>query len=367
MRLTTAFLVWTVTSYACHQLGKVFIQLAATPLTSDKLTNDRIHFLLAITLTVVQITFCLLYSNARSPKANGSNPMGEIHTSWFSHATSAYNIAMVMHVLTTLLTNCSLAYTEAASTLAVKLTEPVVSTLALRMWTGQIVNNATYWSLLFVIGGTLVFASERVDIFALGSVLAMISTATLAVRNIAVKSMHNGDFHTSCLPVSGLLPLGLGSLAVLLSSYVFEVQGKVAGGLTSTLGALIFSGVFHVCYSVVSAGVMLRVLDVVSHSLANISKRVLVVLLLYVSGSRHASVINMLGLVVTVVGLLLYVLGKSAAEDKISHFLISVFLQSRCMLDSYYFLFLHFLIFAFLLMLIFCFIHQSLTYSSHII
>ncbi|ESO85719.1 hypothetical protein LOTGIDRAFT_155212 [Lottia gigantea] len=48
-------------------------------------------------------------------------------------------------------------------------------------------------------------------------------------------------------------------------------------------------------------------MSVLSHSVCNIMKRVLVVILLYIEGSRHASFSNFLGLMVSTVGLFIYV------------------------------------------------------------
>ena len=51
-------------------------------------------------------------------------------------------------------------------------------------------------------------------------------------------------------------------------------------------------------------------LSVVSHAVANIMKRVLVVLLLYLGGSRRAGLENFFGLLVCVAGLFLYAWDK---------------------------------------------------------
>ncbi|KAH9512791.1 pyruvyl transferase Pvg1 [Bulinus truncatus] len=58
---------------------------------------------------------------------------------------------------------------------------------------------------------------------------------------------------------------------------------------------------------------MFQVMSTVSHSLANVFKRLLVVLLLYLAGDRQATLINFNGLVLAVVGLAIYSLGKYRA------------------------------------------------------
>lgn len=59
-------------------------------------------------------------------------------------------------------------------------------------------------------------------------------------------------------------------------------------------------------------------MNVVSHSIANIFKRLIVVLLLYGWGSRQATWFNFLGLLIASLGLGIYVLGKTRKTAQFS-------------------------------------------------
>ncbi|PVD31820.1 hypothetical protein C0Q70_07238 [Pomacea canaliculata] len=308
----TAFMAWTVSSYACHQLAKVF------------LTNVSIVFphvtpvTMAAALTVVQMFFCWMLTAASwktrlADVAENKESINEKNNNFLNN----YIVALVMHVLSTFLTNWSLARTEAASTLAIKLMEPLVSALAQRVWHGEPLSYSVWVSLPLVIGGAVVFVSDDPlsvqHALSAGVVLAMGSNVLLAVRNLAIKGLHSGQLNLGprrfswC--VGGVL-VGM-SVVVLTAVWWLEIVDIMSRRSTLAVTSLLLSGVFHVTYSLISTSVILRALDVVSHAMANVIKRVLVVALLYVSGSRSASFVNVAGLMVTIVGLALYVRGKT--------------------------------------------------------
>ncbi|CAG5126916.1 unnamed protein product [Candidula unifasciata] len=58
-------------------------------------------------------------------------------------------------------------------------------------------------------------------------------------------------------------------------------------------------------------------MNVVSHSIANIFKRFLVVLLLYMGGNRQITAMNFIGLCMSLCGLLVYTFGKTRHEDQL--------------------------------------------------
>ncbi|PVD31817.1 hypothetical protein C0Q70_07235 [Pomacea canaliculata] len=149
-----------------------------------------------------------------------------------------------------------------------------------------------------------------------GVVLAMGSNVLLAVRNLAIKGLHSGQLNLGprrfSWSVGGVL-VGM-SVLVLTAAWWLEIVDIVSRRSTLAVTSLLLSGAFHVTYSMISTSVILRALDVVSHSMANVIKRVLVVALLYVSGSRSASGVNVAGLMVTIVGLAVYVREKTHSK-----------------------------------------------------
>ena len=139
-------------------------------------------------------------------------------------------------------------------------------------------------------------------------IMALISNLTLGIRNVTLKlsqdvSPRRSQFR-SALHVFGFTAC----LAFLLclASFSEAVAAVLPHHVTHFLLLSLASSVFHVTYSYVSTNVVLRYMSVVSHALANIFKRVLVVLLLHVTGRRPASWWNWAGLVLCTMGLLLY-------------------------------------------------------------
>ncbi|PVD31822.1 hypothetical protein C0Q70_07240 [Pomacea canaliculata] len=313
----TAFIAWTVSSYACHQMAKLFLTNVGivashvTPVTT------------AAALTLVQIFFCwLLTTTTWETKTTDVDEDKTNLDLTNARLRANYRVALVMHVLSTFLTNWSLARTEAASTLAIKLMEPLVSALAQRVWHGEPLSYSVWVSLPLVIGGAVVFVSDDPlsvqHALSAGVVLAMGSNVLLAVRNLAIKGLHSGQLNLGprrfSWSVGGVL-VGM-SVLVLTAVWWLEIVDIVSRRSTLAVTSLLLSGAFHVTYSLISTSVILRALDVVSHAMANVIKRVLVVALLYVSGSRSASGVNAVGLTVAAVGLAVYVRGKAEGRRK---------------------------------------------------
>lgn len=299
------FILWTVASFACHHQGKVFLQQASAILNVDERTDDLVLGILALALSAAQLTICVLLTSLET-----STPSKDLNVETIEKTFASYYVAIAGHVMTTVLTNWSLARMEAASTLAVKLTEPIVSAMVQRMWMGQRLSVTTWWSLMVVVDGALLFTSDGAgiqQIVTMGVVLAMMSNVVLAARNLALKRLYGGDFRVTLVPWNRVVMVILALVLGIFFLQLLEVEGRVTKGRTTTFFAMVLSGLFHVCYSVVSTGVVLRALDVVSHALANICKRVLVVMLLYVFGTRRGTMTNGFGLGLAIFGLLLYV------------------------------------------------------------
>ncbi|CAG5126918.1 unnamed protein product, partial [Candidula unifasciata] len=152
-----------------------------------------------------------------------------------------------------------------------------------------------------------------------GVVLAFASNIILAARNIALKKMqHEPNSHWSLV----LKPWSYIALTIVLQSllvsglYVLEMRGYMATQSSTLVALALASGVFHVSYSYISTNIVLRVMNVVSHSVANIFKRLLVVLLLSALGTRELSASNFLGLGIALAGLLVYIHGKIGEDQK---------------------------------------------------
>ncbi|PVD31826.1 hypothetical protein C0Q70_07244 [Pomacea canaliculata] len=313
MNLLKAFIAWTVSSYACHHTAKVFLtEVSALTLVLTPVSA-------AAVLSLVQLLCCCLVTKMSQDKSVIVDDAQVTKTTTKDDKACSY-VAMTMHVLSTFLTNWSLARMEAASTLAIKLTEPMVSAIVQWMWLREGLNCHVCVSLPLVVGGALVFISDDVthvqQALTSGVMLAMASNVLLAVRNVAIKGLHSGKLNVS-LRWMGWNRLGLTagvSFVILASSSTLAIRRVVSPGTDLAVTSLLLSGVFHVTYSLISTSVILRALDVVSHAMANVIKRMLVVALLYVSGSRSASGVNAAGLAMASVGLAVYVRGKAAVK-----------------------------------------------------
>ncbi|XP_025091495.1 uncharacterized protein LOC112562436 [Pomacea canaliculata] len=315
MNRLKAFIAWTVSSYACHHTAKVFLtEVSALTLV---LTPVRA----AAVLSLVQLLCCCLVTKVSQDKSVIVDDAKKMKKTT-KDDKACYYVAMTMHVLSTFLTNWSLARMEAASTLAIKLTEPMVSAIVQWIWFSKGLNCHVCVSLPLVVGGALVFVSDDVthvqQALTSGVMLAMASNVLLAVRNVAIKGLHSGKLNVS-LRWMGWNRMGMTagvSFVIVASSSTLAIHHVLSPGTDLAVTSLLLSGAFHVTYSLISTSVILRVLDVVSHAMANVIKRMLVVALLYVSGSRSASGVNAAGLAVASVGLAVYVRGKAAVKPE---------------------------------------------------
>ncbi|PVD31823.1 hypothetical protein C0Q70_07241 [Pomacea canaliculata] len=300
-----AFIAWTVSSYACHQMAKIFLTNVSF------VTSQVTPVTVAAALTVVQMLFCWLFTTTSwETSVAVLDEDRKIVNEKNERITKRYRVALVMHVLSTFLTNWSLARTEAASTLAIKLMEPLVSAVAQRVWHGDPLSYSVWVSLPLVIGGAVVFVSDDPlsvqHALSAGVVLAMGSNVLLAVRNLAIKGLHSQQLNFGPRPFNQFVTCLLGIIVGIAVTALWRL--KIIDTVSSlAVTSLLLSGAFHVTYSLISTSVILRALDVVSHAMANVIKRVLVVALLYVSGSRSASGVNAAGLAVAAVGLAVHI------------------------------------------------------------
>ncbi|BFZ00855.1 hypothetical protein BsWGS_03894 [Bradybaena similaris] len=178
----------------------------------------------------------------------------------------------------------------------------------------------TIISMPLIMFGALTFTAHKTStgFNAAGIFLALASNVILAVRNITMKKIQSDPNAKSLavlkrwshvalvVVVQGLFVAGL---------YHLEVREVVPSRSSKMVAFALASGMFHVAYTYISIGVVLQVMNVISHSITNIFKRLLVVLLLSALGARHVTASNFLGLGLAVVGLVIHTLGKLRAED----------------------------------------------------
>ncbi|KAL8603900.1 hypothetical protein ACOMHN_005120 [Nucella lapillus] len=281
-----AFAVWTLTSFLCHKLAKlaiVFFHHNALLLPP---------MLAPVLLTLWQVTTC--YATIGFTARRGK----------------LFFVMAVSHTMATLATNTSLALIFASSTLAIKLLEPVTSAMMQSVVLKAPMRTESVVSMVVIIAGAVMFVGDPFQdvVFFKGVWMALVSNVILGVRNVSIKldqSSLGGE--ASLKPVSNIAFFGTVVVTFLTALYVMETfVFSIPVGSAQFFGLCLASSVCHVVYSVVSTNVILRYMSVVGHAIANIVKRVLVVLLLHVSGRRFATVWNWVGLVVCTTGLVLY-------------------------------------------------------------
>ncbi|ESO85710.1 hypothetical protein LOTGIDRAFT_155203 [Lottia gigantea] len=197
----------------------------------------------------------------------------------------------------------------ASSTFAIKLMEPITSACVQRLLLATPLHPSIFVSLPLIVGGACMFTGNPLTDTSLskGTLLAFLSNVILAVRNATIKKDQHNSSRLNLRPSSTIAMVIICHLVFTTVLYLIESHFGAENILTRAVFFTVLSSVFHVVYSYISTNMVLRYMSVLSHSVCNIMKRVLVVILLYIVGSRHASFSNFLGLMVSTVGLFIYV------------------------------------------------------------
>ncbi|RUS71791.1 hypothetical protein EGW08_020444 [Elysia chlorotica] len=301
------FLTWTVTSFLCHFFAKNFLSSMRPGSSAGRPRNVSLEYLRsgavdASLLTLFQVGVCYILIKVRSP--------GE---QW------RLVLATVAHVGATWFTNISMACMFASSTFAIKLMEPITSAVLQFVILGTPLSPLAILSLPIIVGGAIIFTGSPIaeTNLSIGIAAAFASNIILGLRNVLLKmgSSKQGQTEISLKPLNrevlafAVLSTGAGAVA--------WTQGYLQRRVVYLATTCTLSGIFHVLYSYVSTGVVLTHLSVVSHAVTNILKRVLVVLLLYVTGTRSASPVSFLGLAVCTLGLFTYAWSKRDTQNKV--------------------------------------------------
>ncbi|KAK7484434.1 hypothetical protein BaRGS_00024319, partial [Batillaria attramentaria] len=285
-----AFCAWTVTSFFCHNLATMAIEVFVSLGTS-------LHPSLGpILVTLCQILCCF----------------ATLETNW--KTAGLFVVVASSHIAATMATNASLYMLFATSTMAVKLLEPITSAVIQSLVLKTKMSVESVLSMPVIIAGAFLSVGDpfQSSVVTDGIVLALFSNVMLGIRNVGMKveqiSQDHGVIHIqfrSVLRVTFAALLAVGATRILEASvHTFPK------GLSYFLFLSFLSGGFHVAYTYISTSVILLHMTVVGHAIANILKRVLVVVLLHVGGRRQASFWNWSGLVMCTCGLVLYNLPK---------------------------------------------------------
>nr|KAG5702656.1 hypothetical protein BaRGS_028042 [Batillaria attramentaria] len=161
-------------------------------------------------------------------------------------------------------------------------------------------------SMLVIVGGAVMFAGNPFEsgVVVRGVLTALLSNVILGLRNVGIKLDQTTGKHMRVSSERRLLAYGLAVASLLTAAYLLETHASILPAGSSYFLSLAFaSSLCHVTYSYVSTNVVLRYMTVVSHSIANVVKRVLVVLMLYPEENRGVAFID--GVVCDIIGLVI--------------------------------------------------------------
>ena len=295
--LLLIFIGWTFTSFACHFCAKTFINTSSAFMPHIEYS--------VIILTVLQVLFYTRVTSF-SDENNKGFMLNKL-------------VVITAHACATLTTNWSMALTYAASTFAIKLMEPLTSAVLQNIFLKVRLTFLQWISIPAVVSGAILFTKENNTAmfeFSKGTVLAFISNICLSLRNIYTKKNHlsNSKYTTPniCLTagISAFCTIGF----LILYTLPKQVTEKV-GSLEIYL-FLFGSSLFHAIYSYISTVIVLHHYSVVGHAFGNIFKRLAVLGLLYMTGSRTASLSNFTGLSICGAGLAVYAFSKVQERNK---------------------------------------------------
>ncbi|XP_048247973.1 glucose-6-phosphate/phosphate translocator 2, chloroplastic-like [Haliotis rufescens] len=288
--ISTAFSLWTITSFLCHHIAKEFLIQSGPTLTG-----------------VCIISFCQLLFCVSCLEITAEDNHESIHQK--GNLKHFKLICGVSHVVATLSTNYSMSLIRASSTFAIKMLEPVTSALVQWVVFAVTPSVSTVLSLPIIVTGAVIFTGNPFQdaILSRGLIWALVSNLALAFRNIAMKKLFDVKMQIVPRSVQSILSVNAVALVGLV------ILAKTPNGLdVAPLYILsLISAIFHVLYSYLSVALVLKTLSVVTHALLNIFKRVCVVVLLCIAGKGVLNIENISGLLLSFIGLIIYTLQKT--------------------------------------------------------
>ena len=278
-KVMLAFTAWTVFTFLCHYSAKRFLSVfhpAEDDVTYHKTMEVPIwSSVMAFVLTFTQVSTCFI---ALRVSLNSHDSAEKKSNIW------GYSMAIFTHFCATFTTNYSLAIMYAPSTLTIKLMEPIMSAMVVWLVTGKAVSRVTLLSLAILLVGSWGFVGNPLSNFHVGAgtLLAVISNFFYGIRNVIIKHILGGTNLSVCHFTEYIT-----YIAITAASYWLYTEDNNGNWLTVTpLALVLMSGISHVLYSYISTCVILDYLSVVGHAVANIVKRLLVVVLMIAVGQK---------------------------------------------------------------------------------
>ena len=303
------FIAWVAFSFLAHKLAKYCFQFVSRLCDGDTVTMT----MTATLVTCVQLLGCAVLLFGKIPKLDSRIDRQPSH--------GVLMIIAIPHTFGALTTNYSMALIPASSTHLIKVMEPMVTAIIAWLSVGVTISKPKLLALVLVLVGAVGASwdpSSTFPTYGLGIQLALLSNLLYAARNVTIKHLLGQSV------VFEAAAMGKVSLLGVMMLFPFCAIGSVSAVLQNTLhrnmvvvATLAGSAFCHATYTYISTCVILQYITVIGHALANVAKRVLVIVLLYLFGQRYY--LSPTFVVVCFCGLLVYIKSAQAAGHEFSH------------------------------------------------
>ena len=208
-----------------------------------------------------------------------------------------------------------MALTSAASTHLIKVMEPMVTAVIAWLAVGVTVSKSKFLALALVLIGAVGASWDPSSTFpthGLGMQIALLSNLLYAARNVSIKHLLGRSVIFEAATMGRVSLLGaiilLPSCSVASTSVLLHIFSR---SMMLGLAILAGSAICHATYTYISTCVILQYISVIGHALANVAKRVLVIVLLYLFGKKYF--LSPPFVVVCCIGLLVYIRSSQTA------------------------------------------------------
>ena len=308
---TVFFIAWVGFSFLAHKLAKYYFQSVSRLHGNEDTTVSSLLTWAAILVTGVQLVSCGMLALVKVPKRD-TKKVKQL-------SLGVMFMVSIPHMFGTLMTNYSMALIPAASTHLIKVMEPMVTAGIAWLIVGVTISKPKLLSLVLVLIGAVGASLNPHSTFLAdtawqGIQFALLSTLMYAARNVTIKYLLGSSviFEAATMgKVSLIGAITLLPLCIIACTSVTILQWNMV-----TLAILGGSALCHVAYTYISTCVILQYVTVIGHALANVAKRVLVIVLLYLFGQQYY--LSPFFVVVCCLGLFLYIKNSQATAQEAS-------------------------------------------------
>ena len=295
------FVAWVAISFLAHWLAKSYFQAIINEEYETQLSAVQL-LLSAMFVTGMQLLVCgmLILFKQFQTSTSSQNSGKSSSSGWLF-------VLAILHAFGGLATNYSMALIPAASTHLVKVMEPMIIALIAWVVVGIVLSKNKMLGVILLVTGSIGATCNPLDVSSVrsyGVQLALLSSIQTGFRNVIIKHFLGQNFDIVMIG-----RVSLQGAAILLIPCLMGIAFKSGSLLLLLPNKLILSfvvgtAVCHAINTYISAYIILKRLSVIGHSLANVSKRVLVITLLYIF--RQKGYLSPFFLLICCLGLVIY-------------------------------------------------------------